>query len=321
MITLSKIAKLAHVSVSTVSKAFSMSPEVNEQTRELIFDIAKDYGCFKKYYKAKYPKHVIAVICPEFKSRLYSQALSNLQAYLAQRGCELCVASTDFSPETEQALLGYYNRYATVDGIIVIGSHCKPEQGMELPVAYVLGENRGCFRVNIQIRQAMEQAVDHFLTHGVTDIGLIGERLTQGKLRSFREILAQRGYPVPEKWVAAGEKRFEAGGYEAMERLLLQDPPPRAVLCAYDYLAIGAIRCIYDRGLSVPEDVAVLGMDNLHEAAYLNPPLSSIDYPIGLASELAAEALLAELNGQPHSRQEVLNAKLHLRRSTEGERP
>ena len=83
MITLSRIAKLAHVSVSTVSKAFSMSPEVSEQTREMIFDIAKDHGCFKKYYKAKYPKHVIAVLCPEFKSRLYSQALSNLQAYLA----------------------------------------------------------------------------------------------------------------------------------------------------------------------------------------------------------------------------------------------
>ena len=313
MITLSKIAKLAHVSVSTVSKAFSMSPEVNAQTRELIFDIAKDHGCFKKYYKAKYPKHVIA----EFKSRLYSQALSNLQDYLAKRNCEICVASTNFSPETEQELLGYYNRHTTVDGIIVIGSYSKPQGEMELPVAYVLGENDGCFRVNIQIRQAMEQAVDHFLRHGVTEIGLLGESLTQSKLWSFREILAQRGYPVREEWIAAGEKRFEAGGYEAMERLLSQAPPPRAVLCAYDYLAIGAIRCAYDRGLSVPEDVAVLGMDDLHEAAYLNPPLSSVDYPIGRASELAAEALLAELNGEPHSRHEVLTAKLHLRRSTQ----
>ena len=65
MITLSQLAKLAHVSVSTVSKAFSMSEEVNEQTREEVFRIAKEYGCFKKYYKAKYPKTVIAVICPE----------------------------------------------------------------------------------------------------------------------------------------------------------------------------------------------------------------------------------------------------------------
>lgn len=68
MITLSKIALLAHVSVATVSKAFSMSSEVNEQTREMIFDIAKKYGCFKKFFNAKYPKFVVAVICPEFQS-------------------------------------------------------------------------------------------------------------------------------------------------------------------------------------------------------------------------------------------------------------
>lgn len=63
MITLSKIAKLAHVSISTVSKSFSMSPEVNEQTREVIFSIAREHGSFKKYYNAKYPKFVVAVIC------------------------------------------------------------------------------------------------------------------------------------------------------------------------------------------------------------------------------------------------------------------
>ena len=72
MITLSKIAKLAHVSVSTASKAFSMSNEVNPETREMIFKIAKEYGCFKKFYNAKYPKLVFAIICPEFKSRFYS---------------------------------------------------------------------------------------------------------------------------------------------------------------------------------------------------------------------------------------------------------
>ena len=317
MITLSKIAKLAHVSVSTVSKAFSMSPEINEQTRELIFDIAKEHGCFKKYYKAKYPKHVIAVICPEFQSRLYSQALSALQAYLAQRGCEICVAATDFSSETERELLRYYNQHTTVDGIIVIGAYGASEVEMELPVAYVLGNREGCFRVNIDMSQAQTQAVEYFLSRGVTDIGLIGESLTQGKLQKFREILSQRGISVPPERVAAGEKRFEAGGYDAMAQLLDAGKPPRAVFCAYDYLAIGGVRCLYDRGFRVPEDVAVLGMDDLREAAYLNPPLSSIDYPIDRACELAADALLAELMGKPHVKEEILLAQLHLRRSTE----
>lgn len=317
MVTLSKLAKLAHVSVSTVSKAFSMSPEVNEQTREQIFEIARELGCFKKYYKAQYPKLVIAVLCPEFKSRLYSQSLSVLQEYLSSHNCEISAAATDFSGETEQELLRYYNRHTSVDGIIVIGSNGKPEPELELPVAYVLGKNPGCFRVSMNTEPAIRQAVDHFLSHGVTDIALLGEPRTKTKLQTLRDLLADQGYPVPDHRITVSQKRFEAGGYEAMAQLLDRAEPPRAVICGYDYMAIGAIRCIYDRGLSVPEDIAVMGMDDLYEAKYLNPPLSSIDYPIDRACTLAADALLAELMGQPHAKQEVVAASLYLRRSTE----
>lgn len=71
--TLSKLAKLANVAVSTASKAFSMSGDINEQTREEIFRIARENGCFKKFFNAKYPKFVAAVICPEVNSRHYSE--------------------------------------------------------------------------------------------------------------------------------------------------------------------------------------------------------------------------------------------------------
>ena len=62
--TLSKLARLANVAVSTASKAFSMSDDINEQTREEIFRVARENGCFKKFFNAKYPKFVIALICP-----------------------------------------------------------------------------------------------------------------------------------------------------------------------------------------------------------------------------------------------------------------
>jgi DNA-binding LacI/PurR family transcriptional regulator len=149
VITLSQLAKLAHVSVSTVSKAFSMSEEVNEQTREEVFRIAKEYGCFKKYYKAKYPKTVIAVICPEFQSRFYSDALTALQQYLSDRNCEICVASTDFSAEKRRDLLRYYNQYTTVDGIIIIDGHMELDMDMELPVAVVGSVVAGRADINI----------------------------------------------------------------------------------------------------------------------------------------------------------------------------
>ena len=87
MLTLSKLARLANVSVSTASKAFSGSAEVNEETREMIFGIARQYGCFKKFYNAKYPKLVIAIIAPELRGAYYTRYLSCIQDNLERENC------------------------------------------------------------------------------------------------------------------------------------------------------------------------------------------------------------------------------------------
>lgn len=318
MITLSKLAKLCHVSVSTVSKAFSMSDEVNEQTREEIFRVAREYGCFKKYYKAKYPKTVIAVICPEFQSRFYSDALTALQRCLSALHCEICVASTDFSPEKRQELLQYYNRYTTVDGIIVIDGHVELDADMELPVAVVgsIATGQADIAISTNYLPALADAVAYFKEKDAS-LGFIGDPYTGGKLRKLKALAEETQIPLAPEHIVQTGQRFEAGGYEAMEQLLARDTRPRAVVCGYDYLAMGAIRCACDHGLSVPEDMAVLGMDNIHESAFLNPPLSSIDFRIDEACRLAAEALMARLMGEKHTAPATLPSRLYLRRSTE----
>lgn len=318
MITLSKLAKLCHLSVSTVSKAFSMSEEVNEQTREEVFRVAKEYGCFKKYYKAKYPKTVIAVICPEFQSRFYSDALTALQQHLSGFNCDICVASTDFSPEKRQDLLRYYNRYTTVDGIIYIGSYTDPEEDMELPIAVVGEVNAGKVDIHIptDYQTALQDAVAYFKEKDAS-IGFIGDHYTNSKLLRLQKLAAEAGVPMAQEHICVSQQRFEAGGYEAMAQLLKQSTLPRAIICGYDYLAMGAIRCLCDHGLSVPEDMAVLGMDNIHESAFLNPPLSSIDLRIHESCRLAAEALMAKLMGGEYSANQTLHSQLYLRRSTE----
>lgn len=86
--TLTKLAKLANVSVSTASKAFSMSPEVNSETREMIFDKARELRCFKQFFSAKYPRLVVAVICPELESRYYSGAVGGRARRLRRAGAK-----------------------------------------------------------------------------------------------------------------------------------------------------------------------------------------------------------------------------------------
>lgn len=323
MITLSKIAKLAHVSVSTASKAFSMSPEVSEQTRQEIFRIAKEHGCFKKFYNAKYPKYVIAVVCPEFQGRYYSSMVAALQEELRSRNCEMCVASTDFSAEAEASLLEYYHNYANVDGIIMIGGKVPLPESYEIPVISVVPNCRhpggkrllaGGICLRVDYRQAMNRIVRHFETEGIRAIGFIGERHTAGKLQIFRQVMKKAGLPC-QHVVTGG--RFEQGGYRSMEKLLAAEDRPRAVVCAYDHLAIGAMRCLADHGLKVPEDMAIVGMDNIPEARYLVPTLSSIDFCIPETCRNAAESIVGLIGGNEGISSQTLTAELMLRESSE----
>lgn len=314
MITLSKIAKEAHVSVSTASKAFSGSPEVNAETRELIFQVAKAHGCFKKFYNAKYPKLVIAVIAPEFSSMYYTRYLSLIQQNLDN--CELCVSTGNFSPECEKDLIDYYYKHSNVDGMILIDPSAQIDATMEMPIA-VLGKsqspNHTC--VYTDVHKALEEALAYLKEKGVKTVGFLGEARTGNKERLFRQLTEQAGLPVNEDSIICSDKRFSEGGYQAMEALLQKGKPPRAVICAYDYMAIGAMKCLSDHGLRVPEDVAILGMDDLPEARFLNPPLASISSSPEERCRLVADAILKRINGEAAENKIVLPAQLRLRRS------
>lgn len=317
MLTLSKIAKMAHVSVSTASKAFSMSSEVSEKTRQEIFQIAKEYGCFKKFYNAKYPKYVVTIICPEFNGRYYSRMVALLEEYLRQKNCDICVAATGFSVEKEAELLDYYHNYANVDGIIIIGGNTLVPSTYELPVVSVIPDCRQITGVSVNVNRAaaIREIVCHFTRQGVTDIGFVGERYTREKQNFFLSAMEEKGLYCEK--IAVSPSRFETGGYQGMEQLLTRGQPPRAVVCAYDSLAIGAMKCIAEHGLRVPGDIAVVGMDNIPEAEFLVPGLSSVDFRMEEACRIASDAIMDLLGGKTVEKEIILESELRLRGSSE----
>ena len=317
MLTPTKLAKLAHVSVSTASKAFSMSSEVNEQTREEIFRIAREHGCFKKFYNAKYPRLVVALVCPEFRGRYYSRMVARLQELFADAGCEVCVASTRFSGENKKELLNYYHDYSNVDGILTIDGGNVIDKKYEIPiVALSCDQKRGAdASVTFGLEQAIEQIADHFCSAGVRKIGYLGEKYTGNKEDILRTALERRG--IGQMQVFSVESRFEKGGYEGMEQILAlpAQERPRAVVCGYDHLAVGAIKCAYDHGLSVPGDIAIVGMDDVPEAEYLIPTLASVDIHMEEVCRAAVETMMELLNGRPVEQEQTIPASFVLRDS------
>ncbi len=317
MITLSKLAKLANVSVSTASKAFSMSDEVSEQTRELIFSVAKKHGCFKNFFRAKYPKCVAAIICPEFNSLYYTRALSFISEYLSNKNWEICVAATNFSSKTEETLIEYYYKYSNVDGIIVISSTSRAPCPDDIPIVFINSKHytQSCSLIREDYTDSMIESISYLKSRGVSDIGFIGETLTRGKLELFKSAMEQVGLFVNSNFIRTTDTRFEKGGYSAMRELLELPKHPRAVICAYDYMAIGAMKCVSDMGFRVPGDIAVMGMDNVPEAEYLNPPLASISSPIEELCHLAAEELMQRLDSSYSPRKITVPSSFFLRNS------
>lgn len=319
MMTLTKIAKEAHVSVSTASKAFSGSPEVSEETRELVFRVARDHGCFKKFYNAKYPKLVVAVIAPEFSSLHYSRYLSLIQRYLPD--CELCVSAGNFSAECEANLLDYYYKHSNVDAVILIDPTTRIPEKMEIPVAVLRGRKPAEERLSHHIsvctdyRPAMMAAFSYLKDCRVNSVIFLGEEHTGSKEKLFCTLAQQAGFPVGGESVIRSSGRFEEGGYQAAQELLSRGAPPRALICAYDNMAIGAVKCLVDSGYRVPEDVAVLGMDDLPEGQYLNPPLASVSAAADQRCRLVAEAILRCISGETGEMEYIVPASFHLRRS------
>lgn len=271
---MARLARLCGVSVSTVSKAFSGSTEISDEKREHIFRIARENGCYEKYCKNVYRGKVIAVICPEFKSGVYAETLSLMESEVKKYGGTLIASCTDFDDSRRNELMTYFTEYAKVDGIISLDVVCADKKH-SVPVV-ALGEYKNIHSVVLSIESAVDEAISHLKENGHRDIAFVGEKLTQSKEKMFRTIMDKYKIPVRDEYIVEGRGRFEEAGYDAMNKLFESDNVPTAIICAYDNIAIGAMKSIYEHGMTIPEDISVIGFNDIKELPYLNVPLTSI---------------------------------------------
>ena len=316
--TLSKLARLANVAVSTASKAFSMSDDINEQTREEIFRVARENGCFKKLFNAKYPKFVIALICPEVDSRHYSELCRYLQQRLQTRGCEICISSTEFSAAVTADMIEYYEKYSSVDAIILIDPPATVLPPHETPIIS-LGSRAHNADVTLCLdyMTALKSALTDFKAAGISHIGFIGEPHTVTKLSAFKSAVSEIYGFTEEKYISVSDLRFEKGGCAAARALYSHGALPEAIICAYDDMALGAMRFFHDNGISVPDDIKVIGMDNILHSEYFVPSLSTIDYMNEEIAKTATESVFELLDGKTPAEIHNFSARLITRESSQ----
>ncbi|MBO5747241.1 MAG: LacI family DNA-binding transcriptional regulator [Clostridia bacterium] len=315
--TLKDIAKLCNVSVSTVSKAFCDADDVSRETKQFIFETAKENGCYEKYYKGRYHKFVVAVICPEIDSQFYARFIERLEDAIEREGGVTVIAIDRFDGDRQRELIEYFSANNRADGIVVYTLK-QLKKGYDIPIISIGNKVPTVDSVKSEMDCAIDDAVTYLKTLGHKKAAFIGEPLTLSKQDKFLKSAAMQGLKVDGSDVIVSQSRFEDAGYSGAKRLIEQGTDSTAIVCAYDYIAIGAMRYLEQEGYRIPDDFSVVGMDNIDTSKYLAQSLTTIDNHLDELCTVVADLMAKKVrNRWVTARQEIkISADLIVREST-----
>lgn len=328
--TLKDIAKITGFNVSTVSRALNNNPEINEDTRNKIIKVARQLS----YYPNKLgsalsnnSSNTIGIISPEIESNFYSQLVSVIEKKITAEGYTIITGFTNFKYEEEVRFLNLFAHKA-VDGIILIRSLDERtsedlkmfKNKYEIPVVQVDTSNTLDFYDCLQIDDylGVSLAIEHLAGLGHRRIGYIGDTLSQHRKRAYIDTLQKHEIEVNNQFIKIGEERFEEGGYKRMRELLQSKIPITAVFASYDDVAIGAMKAIYEKGLRIPEDISVVGTDNIKVSNYLFKGLTTVSVPVNELGYISTKILFEKINDKSYKviQHVVLKPQLIIRETT-----
>ncbi len=327
------IAYLAGVSQSTVSRALRDSPAVNQETKDKIFAIAKqlNYKVDKNASNLRKQRSgTLALLLFEDPTVDDSQInpfflsmLGSITRACTKRGHDLLISFQQLSNDWHAD----YEDSKKADGIILLGygDYVDYEEKLQQLLAQQTHfvcwgaqvEGHPEFTIRSNNRHGGQLAAEHFLSFGYSDfafLGIANERAPEfsARYQGFVDALVQGGVD------AASVRQVDAisteqAGFDAMTQLLATTAP-RAIFCASDLIAIGAIRAIQARGFKVPDDIAVIGFDDIPMASFSSPALTTVQQNTSLAGEMLVVNLLKLIQAETISQTDI-EPKLIVRRS------
>jgi DNA-binding LacI/PurR family transcriptional regulator len=175
--------------------------------------------------------------------------------------------------------------------------------------------------VSVDSSSAMDRATTHLIKSGHNRIGFIHYRQMSrldegGRFGGYRAALERAGLPLKEDWVRSGDYSA-ASGYEAMQSILANGDPPDAIVAGNDTIALGAIAAIAESGRRIPDDIAIVGFDDIPQARFMNPPLTTVNVPAAEMAETCGQVIMALIrDGRVEQPKRVFQAELVIRASS-----
>ncbi len=332
--TLKDVAARAGVSIKTVSNVVNDYPYVASETRERVRQ-AIDMTGYQPNLPARHLRKarvgVLALAIPDLGNTYFSDIGHMVYDAAAARSYTVVLEHTS-GLRANEILVASGLRPHLIDGVIMSPVALSVEdlqpRRAGMPIV-LLGEHLlGAPRDHVVIDNvaAARVATTHLLALGrrrIAAIGLqerVGAEATRFRLRGFTEALEAAGYRADPRLMAPARALHRADGLHAMRHLLSLDRPPDAVFCFNDLLALGAIRALHEAGRRAPDDVAVVGFDDIEEGAFAIPSLTTISPDKAEIGRQAVRLLLGRIDGTrtgPPERVEPLFT-LVIRESTAG---
>lgn len=328
---MSDVAARAGVSLKTVSRVVNDAPHVRPEVQQRVLKAIAELGYAPNAAAralASRQLRTIGAVLPATALYGPSSQLHSLQRAAMRHGYSLAVVFTDEDgPHDVTAGVNQLLRTG-VAGLVVTTTfndvHLTVNPGA-LPPAVFLGdqprEDHGFPVIAIGHESGTRDAVEHLLRQGHTTVHHVAgpQSWAAAKHREdgWRETLAAHGRPIPE--LIRGDWSV-ASGYEAGVRLF-DDPDATAVFVANDEMALGVLRAAHVHGVSIPDELSVIGFDDTPNAAYATPPLTTVRQDFESLAECAVKTLLATLDGESLGSRQITETQLILRESTASPQP
>lgn len=328
-VTLQDVADHAGVSTATVSRYLASSDSVREERRARIESAIAELGYIPHgaaQALASQRSRTIGAIVPTLDNAIFARGIQAFQQRLQDAGYTLFVASSNYSLEEERTQ-GETLMVRGVDGMMLVGSDHDARfyerlRQMNMPYvntwSFTDGDGHPC--VGFDNFDAASRQAAYLLDIGHKRFGIISgitrhNDRARDRLDGVLHTLSERGVSVPDSHLY--ECKYDIpSSRQVMNRLLAADPPPTAVVCGNDVLAYGALIECQVNGRKVPEDVSIVGFDDLQMSQHIQPPLTTVHVPSEEMGRMAADYLLACLNGETATERTKLDANLILRGST-----
>jgi DNA-binding LacI/PurR family transcriptional regulator len=320
--TIKEIAKIANVDKSTVSRALNDSPLIPAQTKEKIISIARELNYTPNSLARGLVSHkseTLGIILPEIfflQGPFFSEVLKGIEQISIKNGYNILIAS-----ETGKAKDNIFPfnliRAKKIDGMLMINEQYRIKNLPQLKKEkfpfivlnrYIKDPDINC--VSSDNIQGGFLAANHLIKMGHRRIAAITGSLklaaSHERLEGYRLALLEGNIPYDKNIIKEGlfEKSVESG-IECTTQLLENGPPPTAIFAFSDEIAMGVIQTVRSKGLRVPEDIAVVGYDNIEYSAHLNPPLTTISQHPFTIGATSCQMLLDILNEKKPSENHV----------------